>query len=108
MNRVDVSLGSEMDPGLVIETTNGQSQLKSVHAELSARFSILKLNIQADNLSLDYNRDADTFALGGQVRLRAVNAAGMADGDMVVVRGDGAATNPLAIQIAGAQGGREF
>jgi hypothetical protein len=48
------------------------------------------------------------YDLGVQVRLPVVNAAGMSDGDLVVVRGDGAATNPLAIQIAGAGGGREF
>jgi hypothetical protein len=48
------------------------------------------------------------YDLGVQLRLPAVNADGLTEGDLVLVRGDGAAANPLAIQIAGAQGGREF
>ncbi len=48
------------------------------------------------------------YDLGVQVRMPVVDADGMTEGDLVVIRGDGAAANPLAIQIAGAAGGREF
>ncbi len=49
------------------------------------------------------------YDLGVQVRVPEVAAAGLASGDLVIIRGDGAAANPLTLQIAGAEvAGRAF
>lgn len=49
------------------------------------------------------------YDLGVQMRVPEVAAEGLANGDLVIIRGDGAAANPLTLQIAGAKvAGRAF
>jgi hypothetical protein len=48
------------------------------------------------------------YDLGVQVRVPQVFAAGLTPADLVIVRGDGAAANPLSVQVANAEAGRAF
>jgi hypothetical protein len=48
------------------------------------------------------------YDLGVQVRMPKVFAAGLAPADLVIVRGDGVAANPITVQIANAEAGRAF
>ncbi len=48
------------------------------------------------------------YDLGVQLRVPQIAVAGLTAADLVVVRGDGAAANPLSVQIANAAAGRGF